>query len=855
MEAVARALLYGQVRSSGVDALAGLIDACSSELRLSIARHAASRTMATAVHDQAWHRLLLAGAPLPVDGDPLPRLLELAHEELIDALDLELRRCQREQDVISYGIVGHARDRLRADETTAQVGTRVLSTLASGARRALTNRYAERLTLESLARMAGTSDTAVATALFRARATLAGLGPLADRVIAADPLFAPLVEDWLEGVLVGESRSVLASSIARHVDHHALLEGQLRSDLMLLARFAAHDGTACRRLATEMQALLAPTPPEAAERAHRHGLPFAHGRDGRISNRVHAIGHGSSGARAASNAVSTAAWTWFAIGALLITAAWMGTRPRAHQMSSLAIAVVGPIAERPASTPRDQSGPGRLAVFAAAPAGMTTTPVPVAASSLSPPTTSALENPPRVELSPARAHERQVAAGERFAASVPPEPSVPGRIVEPVPPPAADPPPLPPAAASGHTALLLTGKRQTGWEGINAALDAALQARLERLGLVVQVVDELAFTGADPAKVALVVVSNSTRDGDMNRKLKTMAVPAVVCDDGAMHESGLCSQTGFEKCNGRVTLGDGRVVVVSATDALIWGTPAPKATIVASLAGVTGKVAIFTYDRGAMTVGGPAPAKRVGFGVPGGKDAKLSDEGWALFDTAVGWAVRPGNDPVAAPGAPQARPGAPVSAPVPAAAPAKPAGPGIVASRVSAPHDIDLVADGTMDWVHWGASEAPWLNRKAIGGHLAVEVLASATPRRIANGACAFSWTDGAPNASGDAWTSGVTVSGSGRGFSLRAPAGPEALLLRVYLFRKAAGGRLEVSVDDPAVKPWTDTGLADADDWSGLILLRFAASKPDRTLTVRWVQTTPAGAIGIQGATLASAP
>ena len=48
---------------------------------------------------------------------------------------------------------------------------------------------------------------------------------------------------------------------------------------------------------------------------------------------------------------------------------------------------------------------------------------------------------------------------------------------------------------------------------------------------------------------------------------------------------------------------------------------------------------IFAIEQGAELAkgAGPAPARIVGFSLPGNQDPDLSDDGWALFDAAIRW--------------------------------------------------------------------------------------------------------------------------------------------------------------------------------------------------------------------------
>ncbi|NTZ10284.1 hypothetical protein FCJ60_32255 [Burkholderia metallica] len=71
-----------------------------------------------------------------------------------------------------------------------------------------------------------------------------------------------------------------------------------------------------------------------------------------------------------------------------------------------------------------------------------------------------------------------------------------------------------------------------------------------------------------------------------------------------------------------------------------WGVPAPGAYVAVTLAGEPRKAVVFGYEKGAtMDYDFVAPARRVAFFLDNTTFGKLSADGRALFDAAVGWAV------------------------------------------------------------------------------------------------------------------------------------------------------------------------------------------------------------------------
>jgi hypothetical protein len=89
----------------------------------------------------------------------------------------------------------------------------------------------------------------------------------------------------------------------------------------------------------------------------------------------------------------------------------------------------------------------------------------------------------------------------------------------------------------------------------------------------------------------------------------------------------------------------GRVAVYSGREGFVtWGVPdEATARIVARCATREAEPAIFAYEAGKGAAGAELPARRVSFFVSSNTDeaARLTDEGWALFDAAVRWLAPP----------------------------------------------------------------------------------------------------------------------------------------------------------------------------------------------------------------------
>jgi hypothetical protein len=89
-------------------------------------------------------------------------------------------------------------------------------------------------------------------------------------------------------------------------------------------------------------------------------------------------------------------------------------------------------------------------------------------------------------------------------------------------------------------------------------------------------------------------------------------------------------------------LKNGYVKFIKEADVLKWATPAPSATIIATLPNSTHERAIFGYEKGAaMADEFVAPARRTMFPVDNPAFDDLTEAGHALFDAAVLWTISP----------------------------------------------------------------------------------------------------------------------------------------------------------------------------------------------------------------------
>jgi hypothetical protein len=209
---------------------------------------------------------------------------------------------------------------------------------------------------------------------------------------------------------------------------------------------------------------------------------------------------------------------------------------------------------------------------------------------------------------------------------------------------AIDPPPPPPP----KVALLVVGDTRLPSD------DAKLKARLEAMGLMVKLAGD-SQPATQATGVDLVVVSGTSVGMMVAGKYQAVTVP-VVCLEPAIMGAMKMTGTGMNGSGVAMTTQiaialpmhplaaglSGTVAVTTAAVEVSWGAPPATAEHIATLVGMTGRSTIYSYEKGAMMVGGtPAPARRVGLFIHTTVSDRLTPEGWKLFDAAVDWALTP----------------------------------------------------------------------------------------------------------------------------------------------------------------------------------------------------------------------
>ena len=120
---------------------------------------------------------------------------------------------------------------------------------------------------------------------------------------------------------------------------------------------------------------------------------------------------------------------------------------------------------------------------------------------------------------------------------------------------------------------------------------------------------------------------------------------------------------------------------------------------------------------------------------------------------------------------------------------------------------VDLTAEGTADWAHWGLSSPTSFDHKAgVSQQISTYVeIGTAIAQQFSDNFTAYSWADGTPTASTNGTRTGVFIQGLANGFMLTAPAGNDPRTLKVYVGLYGVQGKFQAYLSDFSAPAYTD--------------------------------------------------
>jgi hypothetical protein len=165
---------------------------------------------------------------------------------------------------------------------------------------------------------------------------------------------------------------------------------------------------------------------------------------------------------------------------------------------------------------------------------------------------------------------------------------------------------------------------------------------------------------------------------------------------------------------------------------------------------------------------------------------------------------------------------------------------------------VDLSAEGTLDWAHFGLAAAADVNRKS-GGPGALAMTLTGTPQRFDTYAPAFAWHDGAPTATEAGTHAGIYVNNAGDHFTITVPATRTTRLLRLYVAQYKSAATVRAQLSDGSAPDYADDPDVNNAVVGSRYTIQFAAASDDAHLTITWILDDEhgQGSVGLLGAAL----
>ena len=125
--------------------------------------------------------------------------------------------------------------------------------------------------------------------------------------------------------------------------------------------------------------------------------------------------------------------------------------------------------------------------------------------------------------------------------------------------------------------------------------------------------------------------------------------------------------------------------------------------------------------------------------------------------------------------------------------------------------NVDLTAEGTSDWAHWGLDSPASFDHKASVSQRISNFtrLGTNDTQQLQDYVTAFTWSDGIPTANTNDTRTGVFTYGLTNGFLLSVPADTQSRTLNVYVGLYGAEAKFQAYLSDYSAPAYTDTSLS----------------------------------------------
>jgi hypothetical protein len=168
---------------------------------------------------------------------------------------------------------------------------------------------------------------------------------------------------------------------------------------------------------------------------------------------------------------------------------------------------------------------------------------------------------------------------------------------------------------------------------------------------------------------------------------------------------------------------------------------------------------------------------------------------------------------------------------------------------------VDLTAEGTEDWAHWGFSGTN-IDHKSVFGSEVNHIIEThvGSPLQYTNNANGYSWSDGTPTVNAVATTTGIYIINTGNSFTLTVLADTTSRTLKLYVGGWMSAGTLTAHLPDGSAADYTDSSFSNLTaSYYAVYTITYHAGAANQNLTIRWQMASgPAGGnVTLQAATL----
>ena len=173
----------------------------------------------------------------------------------------------------------------------------------------------------------------------------------------------------------------------------------------------------------------------------------------------------------------------------------------------------------------------------------------------------------------------------------------------------------------------------------------------------------------------------------------------------------------------------------------------------------------------------------------------------------------------------------------------------------TAPTSVNLTAEGTADWAHWGPTASSFDRKSGVSQQISniTTIGASAIGYQGDSVWTFHSWSDGTPTASNGGTQALVYFTGVGHGYQLTVPADTTQRTLRIYLGGWMTQSLVQATLSDGSATAFTATiGNSSGNAYANMVTLTYAAAATGQTLTIKQtIVNDYGGNIGLQAVTL----